>query len=122
MTYAVSVADLEAATRVGTPKNSVCELTTRIPRTEYPAVNILEGGGLAVELIERATSATRNREDGLGLMKVGIVVEDFDNTIATLRERGVAIPFGPYPARQGQKANAMIRDNEGNLTQFVSAR
>ena len=48
-------------------------------------------------------------------MKAGVVVADFDKTIASLRAANVPLAFGPFPARAGQRANAIIRDPEGNL-------
>jgi hypothetical protein len=53
-----------------------------------------------------------------GIFKAGIVVEDFDRTIAELRRRGVEIAIGPFPKRDAQPANAIIRDNAGNYIQF----
>ncbi len=50
--------------------------------------------------------------------KVGVVVDDFDATIATSRTRGIAIPVGQFPKRGDQPANAMIRDNAGNYIQI----
>jgi hypothetical protein len=53
-----------------------------------------------------------------GIFKAGLIVEDLDRTLATLRARGVDIAMGPFPARAGQRANVIIRDNAGNLLQF----
>ena len=50
--------------------------------------------------------------------KAGIIVDDLDATLARLRERGVPIASGPFPARDGQRANATIRDNAGNFIQL----
>jgi hypothetical protein len=57
-----------------------------------------------------------------GIFKAGIVVDDFDRTIAQLRARGVQIAIGPFPATAQQPANAIIRDNAGNFIQFFGAR
>ena len=53
-----------------------------------------------------------------GLFKAGVVVDDFDKTLATLRSRGVEFAFGPFPARPNQRANVLIKDNAGNLIQI----
>lgn len=57
-----------------------------------------------------------------GIFKVGLLVDDLDATLGVLRSRGVAIAFGPYPATANQRANAIIRDNAGNLIQLVKRR
>jgi hypothetical protein len=53
-----------------------------------------------------------------GIFKAGVVVDDYDVTLATLRARGVDIAIGPFPARNGQRANFIVRDNAGNFIQF----
>jgi len=47
-----------------------------------------------------------------------VIVSDFDAALAKLRERGVPLAFGPFPAKGNQRANFAIRDNAGNLIQF----
>ena len=49
----------------------------------------------------------------------GATRADFDRTIAAIRARGIEIAFGPYPKSATQRANAIIRDNAGNLIQFL---
>jgi len=123
--FAVSVEDIEASTRWYQDKLGL-SVVMRVPRTENPAVHVLEGRGLIVELVERQGSAPRakaappamGRAFGEGIFKAGMMVESFDATIAALRARGVEIAFGPFPARPGQRANAIIRDNAGNLIQL----
>ena len=56
-----------------------------------------------------------------GIFKAGVIVDDFDQAIATLRKRHVDIVIGPFPARATQRANAIIRDNAGNYIQFFGA-
>ena len=90
------------------------------------AVAILEGGGLIVELIQNddavplsaAAPAVKDRVYVHGIFKVGVIVEDFDATLARLKARGVEIAYGPYPKQGAQRANAIIRDNAGNLIQL----
>jgi len=53
-----------------------------------------------------------------GIIKAGVIVDNWDRTLALLRARRVPIAFGPFPAGRGQRANLIIRDNSGNLIQF----
>jgi hypothetical protein len=86
---------------------------------------ILRGGGLEVELIAHDdATAPRDPMDmdakvlTRGMMKAGFIVANLDATLATLRARGVPIVIGPFPPRRDQRANAIIRDNSGNLIQL----
>jgi hypothetical protein len=51
-----------------------------------------------------------------------MTIDNFDETVAALRMRGVDIAFGPFPAREDQPANIMIRDNAGNYIQLFASR
>jgi catechol 2,3-dioxygenase-like lactoylglutathione lyase family enzyme len=125
----VSVADIEASVRWYTEKLGLA-VVMRPPKIEKSTAVILEGGGLIVELmhhedavpLSRAAPAIDRNYLVHGIFKAGIVVEDFDRTIATLRARGVQIAIGPFPATAEQRANAIIRDNAGNYIQFFGAR
>ena len=70
---------------------------------------------------EAAPAITRNYLVH-GISKAGIVVQDFDKTIANLKARGIPIVIVPFPATAEQRANAIIRDNAGNYIQFFGAR
>lgn len=117
--FALSVADLAASRRWYQEKLGL-RVTMDLPAGDYPAVVALEGGGLVVELIHDRTATPRTGEPGKthGISKVGMIVEDFDRAVATLRARGVEIVAGPFPPRAGQRANLLIRDNAGNLIQL----
>jgi catechol 2,3-dioxygenase-like lactoylglutathione lyase family enzyme len=126
--FALSVADLDASTRWYTEKFGLT-VVMHPPKQEKAEVTVLEGGGLIVELLQRddavslvkaAPSVTANYQVH-GIFKAGIVVEDFDKTVAMLKSRGVEIAFGPYPASPTQRANVIVRDNAGNLIQFFGA-
>ena len=52
------------------------------------------------------------------IVKVGAIVDAFDQAVAPFRARHVTIDMGPYPASAEQRANIIARDNEGNLIQF----
>ena len=123
--FALSVPDLAASTRWYEEKLGL-RVVMRVPSRDGMAVTVLEGNGLIVELLQ--LDAARARADSTparsgaqyvhGIFKVGVLVDDFDAAIARLRGRGVTIAFGPFPAREGQRANAIIRDSGGNLIQL----
>lgn len=118
--FAASVADIDASSRWYSEKLGLT-VTMRTPKTDGNTVAILEGEGLIVELIQRDGSKVAAEKDRLlvhGLFKAGVIVKDFDATLAMLRARGAEIAFGPFPAREGQRANFAVRDNDGNLIQF----
>ena len=126
---ALSVGDLDASVRWYTEKLGL-KVVMRPPKIEKSTAVILEGGGLIVELVhnedavplsQAAPAITRNYLVH-GIFKAGIVVDDFDKTIATLRARGAQIVIGPFPATAEQRVNAIIRDNAGNYIQFFGAR
>jgi len=120
--FALSVADLDASSRWYTEKLGL-EVLFSTPDTNGFAVMVLEGGGLTVELVHRddavpdpcgATDPSRCH----GLFKVGVLVTDLDKTLEKLAARGVPVAFGPFPEQPNQRANAIIRDNAGNLIQL----
>ena len=92
-------------------------------------VTVLEGTGLVVELVrlpEAVSLATalptlKAREYVHGIFKTGVIVTDFDGLLARLRAGGVEIAYGPFPARDTQRANLIVRDPEGNLIQFFGS-
>jgi catechol 2,3-dioxygenase-like lactoylglutathione lyase family enzyme len=123
--FGLSVPDLEASIRWYSEKLGL-RITLRPPAHEGTEVALLEGGGLMVELIRRADAVPLGQvapQLGAnyvvhGYFKAGVVVDDFEATLAVLRSRGVEIAMGPFPARPGQRANVLVRDNAGNLIQF----
>jgi Glyoxalase/Bleomycin resistance protein/Dioxygenase superfamily len=94
----------------------------------HPSVTVLEGGGLIVELIQndaamplaQAAPGVRDRMLVHGLVKTGVIVDNFDETLAAFRERHVDVAYGPFPARGNQRANIIVSDNAGNLIQVFS--
>ena len=125
----LSVADLDASVTWYTEKLGL-HVVMRPPKIEKSTAVILEGGGLIVELMHHedgvplrtaAPAITRNYLVH-GVFKAGLIVDDFDKTIAELRARGVQIAIGPFAATAEQRANAIIRDNAGNFIQFFGAR
>jgi catechol 2,3-dioxygenase-like lactoylglutathione lyase family enzyme len=126
--FALSVADLDAGTRWYSEKLGL-QVVMRTPKQDRAAAVVLEGDGLIVELIQhddavplrQAAPAVKSGIQVHGLVKAGVIVADLDATLAMLKERRVEIAFGPYPARENQRANVIIRDVEGNLIQLFGA-
>jgi catechol 2,3-dioxygenase-like lactoylglutathione lyase family enzyme len=123
--FGLSVPDLGASTRWYAEKLGLT-VVMHPPKQDRAEVTVLEGGGLIVELLQRddamplrqaAPSITGNYQVH-GIFKTGVIVDDFDKTLATLRSRGVEIAIGPFAATATQRANVIIRDNAGNLIQF----
>jgi catechol-2,3-dioxygenase len=118
--FALSVADVRASAQWYREKLGL-KVVMDPPKQGTTAVVVLEGNGLIVELIQddqAAAPATKNPMLVHGVVKAGVIVSDFDQTLATLKERNVPIAFGPYPAKANQRANVIIRDNAGNLIQL----
>lgn len=120
--FALSVADLDASSRWYAEKLGL-DVIFSIPETNGVAVTVLEGGGLTVELIHNAgaTPDPCGATDPTlchGLFKVGVLVTDLVKTLEKLAARGVPVAFGPFPEQPNQPANAIIRDNAGNLIQL----
>jgi catechol 2,3-dioxygenase-like lactoylglutathione lyase family enzyme len=123
--FALSVADARASARWYSEKLGLA-VVMEGPKHDKVAVIVLEGAGLIVELIQNddavplttAAPAVKDRMLVHGMVKAGAIVSDFDGMLAKFKERSVPIAFGPYPAREGQRANVIIRDNAGNLIQF----
>ena len=127
--FAISVADIAASVRWYEEKLGL--KVVMAPRGGNGiTVAALEGGGLLVELIQNDSAGVRvapasGKDDPslvYGIFKAGLIVTDLAGTLEALKQRGVELAFGPYPARNGQMANAAIRDNSGNRIQLFQAR
>jgi len=127
--FGLSVPDVEASAKWYSEKFGMT-VVLRPPKFDGATAVILEGNGLIVELLQRddamplskaAPSVAQNYRIH-GFFKAGIIVDDFDATVARLKERGVAIAMGPYPKTAEQRANVIVRDNSGNLIQFFGSR
>jgi catechol 2,3-dioxygenase-like lactoylglutathione lyase family enzyme len=125
--FALSVADLSSSTKWYSETLGL-RVVMQAPRQNGAAATVLEGGGLIVELVQHDSArpladAAPGTQGSLfihGLFKVGVVVENYDKLLETLRARRVEIAFGPFPARGDQRANVIIKDNAGNLIQFFA--
>ena len=123
--FALSVADVQASSHWYSEKLGL-HVVMQLPTRDKVAVVVLEGDGLIVELIQNDDAvplrqvAPRVKDTTLvhGIFKAGAVIADFDRTVARLRERGVEVAYGPYPAKPDQRANVIVRDNAGNLIQL----
>ena len=123
--FALSVADVAASSSWYQEKLGM-RVVMAPPKAGDASVVILEGGGLIVELIQHdgakplgtVAPGVRGNLYVHGFFKAGLIVDDFDRTIAALRARSIEIAFGPYPKSATQRANVIIRDNAGNLIQF----
>lgn len=118
---ALSVPDLEASATWYSQKLGVVRTMT-IPRQGAMAgVILMESAGLVVELIQldSARAGPERPEMLHGIAKAGILVSNFDSTVARLRARGITFFFGPYPPRNGNRANVAFLDNSRNLIQIL---
>jgi catechol 2,3-dioxygenase-like lactoylglutathione lyase family enzyme len=117
--FALSVSDVQASTKWYAEKLGL-KVKLEVPEHDGVSVVVLEGGGLTVELIRHGKAAPAPAAIPLvhGLFKAGLVVDDFDRVVATLRARGVELVAGPFPAKGDQRANVVVKDNAGNLIQF----
>lgn len=127
----LSVVDLDASTRWYRDKLGL-RVVMEFPRTEETRSRaaVLRGGGLTVELVQHDDAVPLRtilpRPGGSlyvhGIFKVGMTIDNFDEAVAALRARDVDIAFGPFPSREGQPANIMIRDDAGNYIQLFGIR
>lgn len=123
--FALSVPDAHASALWYSEKLGL-KVVMEQPKQAGAAVTVLEGRGLIVELIQHDGSISledvqpkvENRMLVHGLVKAGALLDDFDQAVAALKNRGVDIAFGPYPASKNQRPNVIVRDNAGNLIQF----
>jgi catechol 2,3-dioxygenase-like lactoylglutathione lyase family enzyme len=128
--FALSVADVEASSKWYAEKLGLKMVKQLANSTDTPAVKIMAGGGLIVELIEmpkalplsKAAPAIRSTEMVHGIFKVGVVVDDLDQVLAVLKARDVPAFLGPFPAGADSMRNVIIKDNAGNLIQFFARK
>lgn len=119
--FAISVPDLQASTKWYTEKLGLRSILSVPKQPGAVGISVLQGNGLTVEIQQHdgAEPVTRGApSDRQGIFKVGVVVKDFDATLAMLRARGVGIVMGPWPKRSDQPAQVIARDTSGTLIQF----
>jgi catechol 2,3-dioxygenase-like lactoylglutathione lyase family enzyme len=118
--FGLHVPDLEASAKWYEEKLGLKRIQTEGRFDRIAGLVVLEGGGLMVELIQHDQAVRPSGDAPMqGFFKSGVLVSDFDATVAALRSRGVPFVFGPFPARETQRANVGIRDNAGNLIIFL---
>ena len=122
--FALLVPDARASARWYSEKLGL-NMVMDVPTKDGISVIVLEGSGLIVELLQNEKAVPLSKvvpaESHVvlqGMTKAGVIVTDFDKTLAALKERGVPIAYGPYPAKDGQRANVIIKDPDGNLIQL----
>lgn len=112
--FAFSVPNLAESVRWYSEKFGL-SISLEVPGS--PAVTVLEGSGLVVELIQDPAARPPSGQTH-GMFKGGFMVKHFETTLENLQKRGVTFAFGPFPATDKQRANVIIRDNNGNLIQI----
>jgi len=128
--FAMSVADADASAKWYAEKLGLKLAVQMAKSKDTPAVRILAGGGLIVELVElekavplsTAAPAISATELVHGIFKAGVIVDDLDQIIALLKARDVPIFLGPFPVRENSMRNLIIKDNAGNLIQFFGRK
>jgi Tol biopolymer transport system component/catechol 2,3-dioxygenase-like lactoylglutathione lyase family enzyme len=112
---AFSVRDLDASAKWYTEKLGL-RIVHWYPRNKavHARAALFQGGGLVVELVQEDDAIDAGAQPRRGLAKAGVVLNNFDQAVATLRARGVEFA-SRYPRRPDQPANVTIRDNAGNL-------
>lgn len=127
--FALSVTDVNAGAKWYSDKLGL-KVVMQPPKANKSSVIVLEGDGLIVELIQNDDAKDLSQvapsiHDPMlvhGIVKAGVIVDNLDATVAGLKARNVKIAFGPFPATASQRANVIIRDNEGNLIQFFGQK
>ena len=121
---AISVSSLDSSSKWYQEKLGL-RVTMNVPKSATQnGIAILQGNGLIVELQEHTGAAAVNHSPSArqGIFKYGIVVDDYDATLAAIRARNIPIVIGPFPKRPDQPANFIIRDNSGTYIQFLGTR
>ena len=121
----ISVSDLDASSKWYQEKFGLKVIMAPTGTAESRAT-VLEGGGLTVELMQHsrarplrtAAPSVQANYEVHGIFKAGVYVDNFDRALAELRRRGVEVAMGPWPKRDNQPANVILRDNAGNFLQL----
>lgn len=119
--FALSVPDLDASVAWYSRVFGMRRTFTIPPMGEIVGGALLESEGLVVELLQRrdATPGRRPAELTQGVAKAGVLVSNFDGTVAALRARGAAFAMGPFPGRPGQRPSVVLVDTAGNYVQVL---
>jgi hypothetical protein len=124
--FGLSVADVEASAKWYAEKFGL-QVVLRPPKFDGATAVILEGNGLIVELVQRddamplskaAPSVTQNSRVH-GFFKAGIIVDDFDATVARLRRAAWRSPW--VPTRRRRRSGRMSSSATTPETSFSSS-
>jgi catechol 2,3-dioxygenase-like lactoylglutathione lyase family enzyme len=128
--FALSVPDVDASAKWYADTLGL-KVVKQFPKDQYSqGVKILAGGNLIVELVQleealplsRMTPTRTKPEQLHGIFKVGVIVDDLDQILDMLKARHVPIFSGPSPARSQDMRGAQIKDNAGNIIQFLGRK
>ena len=124
---AITVPDLDTAAQWYVEKLGLTILKNHAMRPDNKAaVTVLQGNGLAVELIWLADAAPLSKvapqlkgaQDVHGILKSGVFVDDLDATLKELKARNVTMAFETFYDKSMDCRMFAIRDNNGNILQF----
>jgi catechol 2,3-dioxygenase-like lactoylglutathione lyase family enzyme len=125
--FALSVKDLNASSAWYKQKLGFKEVKQGAARDGKSRTVVLDRDGVVLELIHHkdAVDGSRLRKDYKpylihGVFKIGLIVPDADHTMQRLKENGVQIASGPWTDQELHMRSFFIRDNEGNIIQFLS--
>ncbi len=126
--FAISVRDLNASAQWYKQKLGFHEVKQSASRDGLARAIILESDGILLEIVshKRAVSPRslmKGYKDAYqihGVFKVGFLVQDADHVLQRLKANGVTIANRPYTDDGLQMRSFFIRDNEGNIIQFLS--
>ena len=125
--FALSVKDLNATSAWYQQKLGFREVKQGASRDGKSRTVVLDREGVVLELIHHkdAVPGSRLRKDFkpylvYGVFKIGLIVHDADHTLQRLKENGVPIANGPWTDQELHMRSFFIRDNEGNIIQFLS--
>ena len=122
--FALSVSDLDASVQWYT---EMLDLTaTRLPSSPKAQIALLQGDGLAVELVQvSAAFALQDRLPDVqkrylvhGIFKAGFFVKDLDATVAELGRRGATFKVKTFTDEVLRARSILLLDNSGNTIQL----
>ena len=124
--FALTVPNLAAAATWYVEKLGLTIVKNQAMRPDNKAgVTVLQGNGLAVELIWFADGVPLSKVDSSlsapqihGILKSGIFVDNLDATLNELKSRNVAVVFETFYDKSMDCRMFGIRDNNGNILQF----
>ena len=125
--FALSVKDLNVSAAWYEQKLGFREVKQGAARDGKSRTIVLDRDGVVLELVHHRDSVdgTRLRKDYkpylvYGVFKIGLIVDDADHTLQRLKANGVEIANGPWTDQELHMRSFFIRDNEGNIIQFLS--